>query len=40
MRDRTGAVETYVCPTDEVTAPVLEILERRMLDYLVGEIDI
>jgi len=33
-------VRTYVSPTHEVTTPVLEILERRMLDHLVGEIDV
>ena len=32
-------VKTYVGPTHEVTAPVLEIFERRVFDYLVGEID-
>jgi len=32
-------VETYVGPAHEVAAPVLEILERRVFDHLVGEID-
>ena len=33
-------VETYIGPTHEIAAPILKILERRMLDHLVGEIDI
>ena len=33
-------VETYVGPAYEVTAPVLEIFERRVLDHLVGEVDV
>lgn len=29
----------YVGPADEITAPVLEVPERRVLGHLVGEID-
>lgn len=33
-------VETYVGPTHEIAPPVLKVLECRMLDHLVGEVNI
>ena len=40
IRDRAGMTKAYVGPTHEVATPVLEIFERRVLDHLVGEIDV
>ena len=39
-RQGGGSGGSYVGPTDEVAAPVLKVLEPRMLDHFIGEIDV